>query len=145
VHLRFGVVLARRGGALARMVPSFRLGLGGPIGSGAQFFSWIALRDAVAAIEFARTHEVSGPVNLVAPHAVTSRELARALGHVLHRPAIVPLPALAVRVLLGEMGESLLLSSCRAAPRALLDAGYSFGFASIEDALRHELGAGTSG
>ncbi len=140
VTLRFGVVLSATGGALAAMLTPFRFGLGGPVGSGRQYLSWIALDDALAAVDFAlATPGLSGAVNAVSPHPVTNAEFARAFGHALSRPAFLPLPATAVRLLFGEMGTALLLASARAVPRRLLSTGFLFRFADIEAALRHLL------
>lgn len=141
VNLRFGVVLSAAGGALATMLPPFRLGLGGPIGGGEQYVSWIAIDDAIGAVLHAlATADLSGPVNAVAPNPVTNRELAATLGRVLSRPAIVPLPAFAVKLLFGEMGEELLLSSTRVEPERLKQSHYEFRFPELEGALRHLLG-----
>jgi uncharacterized protein (TIGR01777 family) len=141
VNLRFGVVLSPAGGALAAMLTPFRLGLGGPVGNGQQYLSWIAIDDALAAIDFALARpELSGPVNTVSPNPVTSAEFARALGRTLHRPAFLPLPAAAVSLLFGEMGTALLLGSARVMPRRLLAAGFHFRFADLDTALRHLLG-----
>jgi len=139
--LRTGVVLARDGGALPRMLPIFRLGLGGPLGSGRQLFSWIHLADVVAAIRFLIEHdELSGPVNLTAPEPVTNRELTRALGRALHRPAILPVPGVALRLLFGEMAE-VLLEGAAIVPRRLLDAGFVFRYPRLPPALEELLGA----
>jgi len=141
VHLRTGVVLAPRDGALAKMLPPFRLGLGGPIGSGQQVMSWVALEDVVGAYHHAAFDDaLAGPVNLVAPGAVTSAAFAHGLGTVLHRPAFLPLPALAVEAAFGEMGRELLLQGQRAQPAKLEAAGFRFAFPDLEGALRHELG-----
>ncbi len=141
VNMRFGVVLSGKGGALATMLPPFKVGLGGPVGGGAQYVSWIAVDDTADAILFAlTTPALSGPVNAVAPNPIPNAELATTLGKVLSRPAIVPLPAFAVRLLLGEMGDELLLSSTRAEPHRLSAAGFEFRFAQLEPALRHVLG-----
>ncbi len=141
VNLRFGVVLGRDGGALAHMLPIFRLGLGGRLGSGRQWMSWIALPDVVSAVLFAlRTPDVNGPVNLVSPHPVTNAGFTRALGRQLHRPAIVPAPAFALRMAFGEMADAALLSSARVLPRKLLDAGYRFGQPELQPALAEILG-----
>jgi uncharacterized protein (TIGR01777 family) len=141
VHLRFGVVLSAAGGALAAMLPPFRLGVGGPLGSGTQFMSWIAIDDAVGAIVHALSKpDLRGPVNAVAPHPVTNREFAATLGRVLSRPAVLPLPAFVVRLAFGEMGEELLLASTRVDATRLLDSGYEFRFPELEPALRHVLG-----
>lgn len=140
VHLRTGVVLSRRGGALARMLPAFRAGTGGPVGSGRQAFPWIALDDLVGLIHFLLFEEVEGPVNAVAPQTVTQGQFARVLGGVLRRPAFLPLPAFAVRLLFGEMGEALLLEGARVRPLRAQAAGFSFQWPSLEEALRWELG-----
>jgi uncharacterized protein (TIGR01777 family) len=146
VHLRFGIVLSPRGGALARMLPAFRLGLGGRVGSGRQFWSWIALDDAVGAIHHTLfTDSLSGPVNAVAPQAVTNGEFTRTLARVLGRPALLPAPACALRLALGEMAEAALLASTRAEPRRLAETGYAFRFPQLEPALRHLLGRDASG
>jgi uncharacterized protein (TIGR01777 family) len=124
---RFGVVLAQQGGALAQMLTPFRWGLGGPMGSGRQYVSWITLDDAVRAILFLLELEgVQGPVNVVAPEPVTNREMAKALGRALHRPAILPLPAFVLRLLFGELADEGLLASARVYPRRLTAAGFEF-------------------
>ena len=136
-HLRFGVVLARHGGALQRMLPIFRCGLGGKLGNGRQWMSWIALDDAVSAIQRALTDEsLTGPVNAVAPEAVTNARFTAVLGRVLRRPAFLPAPAFALKLVLGEMAEELLLASARVEPRKLLDAGHDFEYRELEPALR---------
>jgi len=141
VHLRFGIVLSPGGGALARMLPPFRLGVAGRIGSGRQYVSWIALDDALGAIHHALvTDTLAGPVNAVAPRAVTNEELTRTLGRVLRRPTIAPLPAFAARLAFGEMADPLLLASTRVAPERLLASGYRFRHPELEGALRHLLG-----
>jgi uncharacterized protein (TIGR01777 family) len=141
VHLRIGVVLSAAGGALARMLLPFRFGLGGPIGSGGQFMSWILLEDLVGAIQHAILNDpLSGAVNGVSPNAVTQAEFARTLGRVLGRPAFLPLPAPAVRVVLGEMGQALLLDGARVQPRKLLDSGFCFFRPDLGPALRTALG-----
>ena len=140
VNLRFGVVLATQGGALAKMLPAFRCGLGGPIGNGRQYWSWITLDDLLGAILHALTHAaLRGPVNAVTPHPVTNREFARTLGAVLSRPAFLTLPALVVKLLLGAMGEEALLASARVQPTELEEAGFAFQFSALEPALRHLL------
>lgn len=127
VHLRFAVVLAREGGALAKMLPAFRLGLGGTMGSGRQWMSWIALDDAVAATRFLLQNEtIAGPVNICAPHPVTNAEFTRALAGNLRRPAAVPVPAFGLRLLFGAMADETLLASARVVPKRLLDAGFVF-------------------
>lgn len=141
VLVRIGVVLGPGGGALAKMLLPFRLGLGGPLGNGRQWMSWVALDDLLGAVGFAVGHEeLSGPVNAVAPEAARSGDFARALGKILGRPAFFPAPAWALKLLVGEMAEEALLSSVRAAPVKLLAAGYTFRFPRLEDALRHALG-----
>src|SRR6267142_2195671 len=120
VNTRFGVILAVNGGALAKMLPPFRLGLGGKIGSGKQWMSWIAIDDVVNGIQFCLEHEsLRGPVNFVAPNPVTNAQFTKTLGKVLARPTILPVPAFAVRLLFGEMADALLLSSQRVEPTKL--------------------------
>jgi len=141
VHARFGVVLSLLGGALAKMLPAFRAGAGGRLGSGRQAVSWIALDDVVGALYHAlATPSLAGPVNVVAPHAVTNAELTRRLAAVLHRPALAPAPAAALKLALGEMAEALLLADQRVEPAALTAANYAFRFPDLETALRHLLG-----
>jgi uncharacterized protein (TIGR01777 family) len=144
VLVRTGLVLAREGGALPPLLGPARLGLGGPLGSGRQWWSWVALDDVLAAYEFAIANpSLAGPVNLAAPVAVRQAELARVLGRVLGRPAFVPAPALALRLLLGSgMADSLLLASARAVPEKLAAAGFRFRFETLEPALRDVLGPG---
>ena len=141
VRLRIGAVLSRRGGVLAAMRVPFLLGLGGPVGSGAQGFNWIHIDDLVAVIDWAVRHEsLSGPVNAVAPHLISQREFAQALGAALRRPSFVPLPAWFVRLAFGEMGTELLLSGQWAAPAALVRDGFAFASSSVERALSAEYG-----
>ena len=117
VNLRIGVVLSKKGGALKKMLTPFSLGLGGILGSGKQYMSWIHLDDLVSGIEFClQTPEISGPVNLVAPHSVTNYEFTKTLGKYLRRPTWFPMPAFVVRAIFGEMGNELLLSSTRVEP-----------------------------
>jgi len=142
VHLRFGVVLDRHAGALAQMLPIFRLGLGGRLGSGKQWMSWISLRDVIGAMLFVLDSEsLSGAVNLTSPEPVTNTEFTRALGRQLRRPAVLPAPALALRIALGRMADEALLTSTRAVPRKLLDAGFRFAHASVEEALAEVIGS----
>ncbi len=142
VHLRFGVVLGP-GGALAKMLPLFRLGLGGRLGSGRQWMSWISLADAVAAVLFVLdTPGLAGPVNLTAPSPVTNAEFTRALGRALHRPAILPAPAFALRLALGQMADEALLSSARAVPNRLTAAGFRFTHPTVDGALAAALATG---
>lgn len=140
VHLRFGVVLSPAGGALAKMVLPFRMGLGGVLGSGDQYMSWISLEDAIGAIRFAiDNEEVAGPVNAVAPEAVTNREFTKVLGRVLRRPTVFPVPTFVARLAFGQMGEDLLLASTRVEPKRLSEAGYDFRHRDLESALRELL------
>lgn len=138
VHARFGMVLSGRGGALRVMLPAFRLGLGGPLGSGRQGVSWISLNDAARAVEWMLTGEgraLSGAVNVVAARPVSQRHFATALGKALHRPAIVPAPAWAVRLALGELGDELLLSGQFVVPSRLVAAGFAFEQDTLDSAL----------
>ena len=144
VALRFGMVLTPAGGALKQMLVPFRLGLGGRIGSGAQWISWVALEDVVGAVLFAlATPALSGPVNVVAPKPVTNADFTRVLGAVLHRPTILKVPAAMVKLVFGEMGEALLLGSQRVVPSLLQASGYRFRHTELEKALREML-RGTS-
>ncbi len=140
VHLRQGIVLSQAGGALAKLLTPFRLGLGGRVGSGTQYWSWISLVDAVATYVWAIEGDVSGPVNAVAPRPVTNAELATALGAVLRRPTRLPLPALAVRAMFGQMGTETLLGGQRAVPARLNEAGFAFSHPDIQSGLRSALG-----
>ncbi len=141
VNLRFGIVLTPAGGALGRMLTPFRFGAGGPLGNGRQWVSWISIDDAIGAIHHALlTPDLSGAVNAVAPEPVTSRVFAATLGRVLGRPALIPAPAPALRLLFGEMADTALLGSQRLAASRLLAAGYSFRHPRLETALRHVLG-----
>ena len=141
VLLRTGVVLAKEGGALAKLLPPFRMGLGGPIGNGRQWMSWIALDDHLRAIERAlHDVELRGPVNLVSPNPVTNAEFASTLGRVLARPALVPVPRFALELLFGEMADAALLASQRVMPGALRAAGFTFELPTLEQALRAALG-----
>ncbi len=136
VHMRFGVVLDTRGGALAKMLPPFYCGLGGPIGSGKQMLSWIALWEIPQIIYFLATKGgVRGPVNFTAPQPVDSKDFAKVLGSVINRPAFLPLPGFAVSALLGQMGKELLLSGAHVTPRQLLDKGYQFAYPDLRSAL----------
>ena len=140
VNLRFGIVLTATGGALAKMLPPFRLGLGGHIGSGNQYVSWIAMDDVLAAIVFAlSTETLVGPVNMTSPNPVTNRELAKALGKVLGRPAIVAVPSFALRMAFGPEGAGMLQSGQRVLPERLRAAGFRYRHETIEATLRDEL------
>lgn len=137
INFRIGVVLTPRGGALQQMLTPFRLGLGGRVGSGKQWMSWIALDDVIGAILFGlETESLRGPVNLVAPTPVTNAEFTKALGAALRRPTIVPVPAAAVKMFFGEMGESLLLSGQRVVPNKLQESGYRFVHPELREALQ---------
>ncbi|MGE3173866.1 MAG: TIGR01777 family oxidoreductase [Planctomycetota bacterium] len=140
VHLRIGVVLGPGGGALAKMLPAFRLGLGGRLGGGRQFMSWIALDDLLGAIAFLlQRDDARGPVLCVAPQPVTNREFTRELGRALRRPALLPVPAFALRLLFGQMADEALLASQRAMPGRLLQLGYAFRHPELASALRAAL------
>ena len=136
VHLRFGVVLAREGGALKKMLPLFRLGLGGNLGNGRQWMSWIALSDVVRATFHLVDSTVDGPANLIAPNPVTNAEFTRALGHALHRPAFIPAPAFALSIAFGEVADEVLLASTRAIPDRLLGSAFAFELPDIGSALK---------
>jgi uncharacterized protein (TIGR01777 family) len=137
VHLRTGIVLSAHGGALKKQLPLFKLGLGGRFGSGHQWQSWISIDDEIGAIRHLLAADVSGAVNLTAPRPVTNIEFTATLGKVLHRPAVLPVPMVGPKLLLGsELAETLLLSSQRAVPTALLRSGYEFRHDTLEAALR---------
>jgi uncharacterized protein len=141
VLLRIGIVLSPAGGALAKMLIPFKLGLGGVIGSGNQYMSWIALDDVVSVIAHALvTDTLQGPVNAVAPYPVTNREFTKTLGRVLKRPTMFPLPGFGARLAFGEMADALLLASTRVEPKRLLATQYVFRYPELEGALRHLLG-----
>lgn len=136
VMLRFGLVLDRDGGALGKILPMFRLGLGGPLGSGAQWMSWIARDDVIGIVRFAIEHpECRGPVNVVAPTPITNREFTIELGRTLGRPAVLPVPAAILRAVFGQMADETLLASTRAIPTRLREWGYRFRHATLPDAL----------
>jgi uncharacterized protein len=140
VNLRFGMVLSAAGGALQKMLPPFKFGLGGRIGSGAQFMSWIAIDDAVGAIRHALSAEsLWGPVNVVAPTPVTNAEFTRTLARVLRRPAFMPIPSFVARLAFGEMADALLLASARVIPIRLQESDYHFCFPELKGALRYLL------
>jgi uncharacterized protein (TIGR01777 family) len=138
-HLRQGIVLTKEGGALQRMLLPFKLGAGGRIGNGRQWWSWVSLPDVVAAYLFALEQPLEGPVNVTAPGAVTNREFVQALGRALHRPTVFPLPGLAVKTMFGEMGEEMLLGGQRVVPAKLEAAGFAFAQPDIESGLAHAL------
>ena len=141
VNLRIGVILSPAGGALAKMLLPFKMGAGGVMGSGNQYWSWISIDDVAGAILHAiTTQSLKGPVNAVSPNPVTNREFTKILGHVLSRPTIFPMPAFAARLVFGEMGDALLLASTRVKPAKLLESGFQFQNQDLENALRHLLG-----
>ena len=141
VHTRFGVVLSPKGGALGTTLPIFKLGGGGRIGSGRQYWSWVALDDVVGSIIHALENDsVEGPVNVGSPDPLTNAEYTKVLGKVLNRPTVFPLPAPAARLMLGEIADELLLASARMEPAKLKETGYEFRYPELEDALRHLLG-----
>ena len=141
VNARTGIVLSARGGALKPMVPPFRFGLGGRIGDGRQWWSWISDDDCIAALLYCLDTEIRGPVNVVAPNPVTNAEFTKALGDALHRPTILPVPKLALKIRLGgELAEAIGYVSHRVQPRALLDSGFEFRFETVDEALSAALG-----
>ena len=145
VHLRVGIVLTPAGGALGQMLLPFRMGVGGVIGSGRQYMSWVALDDVLGGVLHGlRTEDLAGAVNVVAPNAVTNAAFTKTLGRVLGRPTILPLPAFGARLAFGEMADALLLASTRVEPARLRDSGFRFGHPGLEDALRHVLGRAAS-
>ena len=140
VNLRFGVILSSEGGALAKMLTPYKMGVGGKLGNGEQYMSWIALDDAVGAILHALENDtLRGPVNVVAPHPATNYDFTKTLGHVLSRPTIFPLPAFAARLMFGEMADATLLASQRVEPARLKESGFAFKYPELEGALRHVL------
>jgi uncharacterized protein (TIGR01777 family) len=142
VHPRFGTVLAEQGGVLAKIAPIFRLGAGGPLAGGRQYLPWVAIDDAVGAVLLALDRSgITGAVNVVAPQAVTNREFTAALGRALGRPAVLPVPAAALRAMFGDMADEVLLASQRVEPALLRAEGYDFRFGELEQALRHVLAA----
>ncbi|MBA3433159.1 MAG: TIGR01777 family protein, partial [Actinobacteria bacterium] len=135
VNFRQGIVLSSEGGALQRMLTPFKLGVGGRVGSGKQWWSWVSLNDLVAGYRFALETDLAGPVNLASPNPVTSAHFVKALGRALHRPTVFPLPAFAVKAAFGEMGEAVLLEGQRVLPARLLDAGFAFSYPELDSAL----------
>lgn len=141
VNLRIGVVLTPKGGALKKMLFPFKMCGGGIVGSGKQYWSWIALDDLVRAIlHCLQTDSLSGPVNATSPRVVTNREFTRTLGRVLRRPTLLPMPAFVVKAAFGEMGEELMLASTRCDSAKLVESGFEFSYENLEQALRHQLG-----
>lgn len=140
VNFRIGIILSGEGGALGKMLTPFRMGVGGKIGNGRQYMSWVALDDVIAAIELALVNDtLGGPVNLVAPEPVTNAEFTKTLGKALSRPTLFPVPQFGVRLAFGEMADALLLSSQRVEPVRLKEAGYQFQYPELEGALTHVL------
>lgn len=140
VITRFGIVLGEKGGALSQMIPLFKKYIGGPIGSGSQWFSWVHIKDLADAVVFLLKHpEISGPVNVCSPNPVRNRDLAKALGRALHRPSSLPAPGFMVKLLLGEFG-SVILKGQRVIPRRLLGSGFVFQYPDIEKALQSIVG-----
>jgi uncharacterized protein (TIGR01777 family) len=140
IPMRFGVVLARDGGALTKMVPAFKAFMGGPMGNGCQWFPWIHLDDLMAALLYILEHpQITGPLNFCAPDPVLNRDLAASLGKILHRPAFMPAPAFVMRLVLGEFSQ-VLLGSQRTVPRKLLDHGFEFQYPQIDKALEATVG-----
>lgn len=138
VLLRTGIVLSKDGGALATMLTPFKLGVGGVVGDGKQWMSWVSLDDVVAIINYALENEnLRGAVNVASPNPVTNEEFTKTLGTVLYRPTFLPLPEFAIHMVFGEMGDALLLDSTRVIPKRLLDAGYEFKFTDLKSALEH--------
>lgn len=146
VNMRFGVVLTPSGGALGKMLPPFRLGVGGPVGSGRQYVSWIERDDLTRAIQhLLERQDLAGPVNMTAPTPVTNREMTSILGKVLRRPAVLPVPSFALTMAFGAEGAELLKSGQRVLPERLTATGFTFRFPTLEPALRHLLAAAGSG
>jgi uncharacterized protein len=140
VRMRIGIVLAKDGGALEKMLTPFKFGVGGTVGSGNQWMSWIALDDIISIINFFLENEnLKGVFNLTAPNPVTNEQFTKTFGKVLNRPTILPVPAFAIKLLFGEMGETLLLEGTRVLPKRLEEAGYTFKFSDLEQAMRHVL------
>lgn len=136
VNARFGVILDTKGGALAKMLPPFRMGVGGKVGGGKQWMSWVTLSDVIGGLNFALTNDsIHGPVNYVAPNPVTNAEFTKTLGRVLSRPTLFPIPAFGVKLIFGEMGEALLLGGQRVAPKQLSSNGFKFEYPELEAAL----------
>jgi uncharacterized protein len=138
VIFRFGVVLGRDGGALKQMLPPFRMGVGGPIGSGKQWMSWVDREDVIRAMEWAiERPEVRGTYNITAPEPVRNRDFARALGRALHRPSALPVPGFVLRLIFGEMADEMLLGGQRVVPARAMGEGFSFRYPTLESSLQH--------
>ena len=141
VNLRFGVILSREGGMLAKLLTPFKMGMGGKVGSGKQFISWVAIDDVTSAIKLALSDETfRGPVNVVSPNPVTNEAFTKTLGHVLSRPTALAMPAFAARLAFGEMADEMLLASQYVVPKRLMDACYEFKYPELEGALRKYVG-----
>lgn len=141
VNLRFGVILAREGGMLSKLLTPFKMGMGGKVGSGKQFISWVAIDDVVSAINLALNDETfRGPLNVVSPNPVTNEVFTKTLGHILSRPTALAMPAFAARLAFGEMADEMLLSSQYVVPKRLNDAGFEFKYPELEGALRKYVG-----
>ena len=146
VRLRIGVVLGKSGGALAKMLLPFQMGAGGILGSGKQYMSWISIHDAVRAIEFIlENDQLEGAVNMTAPNPVTNAQFTQAMGKVLHRPAVLPAPSFALKLILGDMAQEMLLEGNRVLPKKLEKAGFKFQYADVESALAKEISGAGSG
>ncbi len=138
VNLRFGPIIAREGGMLSKMLTPFKMGMGGKVGSGKQFISWVAIDDAVNAIKLAiNDQSIRGPVNVVSPNPVTNEELTKTLGHVLNRPTALAVPAFAARLAFGEMADEMLLISQKVMPKKLTAVGFQFRYPELEAAFKH--------
>ncbi|BHH83261.1 TIGR01777 family oxidoreductase [Desulforhopalus sp. 52FAK] len=138
VNLRFGMILSAKGGALSKMIPPFKAGLGGVVGTGEQHISWISIRDVVSIIDFIMNNEaINGPVNVVSPIQCTNREFTKTLGEVLSRPTIFKVPTAVARLIFGQMADEMLLTSCRVTPQKLMHAGYTFLDQSLESVLNN--------
>ena len=136
VHARFGIILDQEGGALAKMLTPFRMGVGGRIGDGKQWMSWIALADVIQGLKLVIEHSsITGPVNFVAPNPVTNSEFTKSLGEAVSRPTLFPMPSFAARLAFGEMADALLLSSAKVEPKRLQESGYRFEFENLQPAL----------
>ena len=141
VNLRMGPILAREGGMLSKLLTPFKMGMGGKVGSGKQYISWVALEDAVNAIKLAIDDEsIHGPINIVSPNPVTNEEFTKTLGHVLNRPTALAMPAFAARLAFGEMADEMLLASQRVMPKRLIKAGFQFQYPTLESAMRKYIG-----
>jgi uncharacterized protein len=140
VHLRFGPILAREGGMLAKLLTPFKMGMGGKVGSGRQYISWIAIEDAIQAIKLAiEDVSIHGALNIVSPNPVTNEEFTKTLGHVLNRPTALAMPAFAARLAFGEMADEMLLASQKVLPKKLIKAGFVFKYPELEPTLKHLL------